>query len=292
MKKFTDLNNTNNSNKVEQSKTKKELISNIIQESLRIENGVIIGKDILIETFNKLIEINDHKSRVSVLESIKLMSYRGNLNFNTINESIEIEKNRIKYIIENKIDDILVDEEVELLTENINESKVSKEFKDIVKKSDIKFTVDIDKVLKEIKNDKNGDEIKTFIKELSVAVNKIKSECDECNETEVNESLTDPNLLTVLLGAGGIILTSTVIVEIMTALESGKFGDKGKKIAHMLGVVGGLVNSGKTPEKPELEEDKKKDEKIKESLLLDKYTDSDTIGMDNINYVYESIMKK
>lgn len=283
MKKFTDLNNTDNSNKVENSKTKKELIGNIIEESLKIENGVIVGKDILVDTFNRMIELNDHKTTIKVLESVKVLSHKSGFNFKLINEAIENEK-----ILMNK--PITVEDEV------VNENNVVSELKKAAKKTGIKFSVKMEDVDKELKSGTYGENIKKLVDELSSATtkveNEIKKECEdgECEVKEsvniLTESAETTQLLSILLGTGGLFLTSVGISTLLTALESGKLGEKGKKIAHGLSNLGAVVNSG--VDRGEYKEEKE----VKESLLLDNYTDEFITELNSLNSIYESIKSK
>lgn len=89
MKKFSNLGNINKT--VDLSDNRQDFIKNLIEESLSIQNGQIIGKDILSNAINKIFDINESKTKISVLENIKLLSTRG-LNLQLINESIELEK--------------------------------------------------------------------------------------------------------------------------------------------------------------------------------------------------------
>ena len=78
MKKFSDFNKEDI--QLEESKTKYDFIENLINESLTVQDGVIVGKEI-VEAINSILKINDHKTTVSVLENIKAISYKGGLNF-------------------------------------------------------------------------------------------------------------------------------------------------------------------------------------------------------------------
>lgn len=89
MKKFSNLGNINKT--VDLSDNRQDFIKNLIEETLSIQNGQIIGKDILSNAINKIFDINESKTKISVLENIKLLSTRG-LNLQLINESIELEK--------------------------------------------------------------------------------------------------------------------------------------------------------------------------------------------------------
>jgi len=113
MKKFSNL---NESNKIQHDPTtKSDVIKNIINESLSISNGQIVGKDKLIEIIDKLFKINECKTSIKVLENVKLLS-RHSFSFEAINEAIESEKRNMNFII-TKI--VKVEEKLEI----INESK-------------------------------------------------------------------------------------------------------------------------------------------------------------------------
>ena len=102
MKKFTKLNENKT---VETSTNKKDFISSLIDETLSVENGEIIGKDVLSKTLNRILELNDSKTVIKVLESIKVRSFH-TLNFEWINEAIETEK---KKMYNNEYDEECVD---------------------------------------------------------------------------------------------------------------------------------------------------------------------------------------
>lgn len=400
MKKFTDLNNTENSNKVEHSKTKKELIGNIVEESLRIENGVIIGKDLLVETFNRMIEINDHKTAIQVLESVKTIAYNTGFNFNTINEAIENEKvlmNKPIELIVEKVEETkevgMITESVDIINENVdstptaneikselekknlkgvlgkslesnkvleegvdfvialenmawgigtyvylknttenvvivkeiitnhgggyttanqgqvvgitnigykkvdesvvNESKVGSQLKKAAEKTGVKFSVSAKEIEKEYKdgNYTGGKTMKLIDeiqKSLSIIYDEVKEECKdgECEVKEsvdtLNESAEYAELLKILLGTGGVLLSSVVITKLMISLEEGKFGEKGKKIAHSLSNMSSLLNSGKSIAPL------KKDD-IKESIFIENYTDDFSMELESLNSIYKSI---
>lgn len=105
MRKFTNLGNINKT--VNLSDNKHDFIKNLINESLSVENGEIVGKDTLSNVINKILDINESKTKISVLENIKILSTRG-LNLKLINETIESEKINIKNI---KSDNILKNEQ-------------------------------------------------------------------------------------------------------------------------------------------------------------------------------------
>lgn len=91
MKKFSQINESNKS--VETSTNRKDFIKNLIEESLTIEDGQIKGKESLTKTINKILDINDSKTTIKVLENIKAMSFH-TFNFEWINEAIVAEKKK------------------------------------------------------------------------------------------------------------------------------------------------------------------------------------------------------
>ena len=96
MKKFSSLNQTNRI--ISEPDSRIEIIKNIIRESITINNGKIVGAEQLSETIDKMFQINECKTTINTLEQVKIMS-RHNFSFQMINESIELQKNRIESII-------------------------------------------------------------------------------------------------------------------------------------------------------------------------------------------------
>lgn len=111
MKKFTKLNESNKT--VNTSTNKNDFIKNLIEETLSIDNDEIKGKDVLVEAISKIIEINDSKTMISVLENVKAKSFHS-FNLNWINEAIDAEKNRIN------------NSKIELITKTVEEETVEK----------------------------------------------------------------------------------------------------------------------------------------------------------------------
>jgi len=93
MRKFSDINNSNET--VELSTNKKDFIKNLLEESLTIVDGQIVGKDALAKTLNRIIELNDSKTIIKVLESIRMRSFH-TLNLEWINEAIVLEKKKME----------------------------------------------------------------------------------------------------------------------------------------------------------------------------------------------------
>jgi len=253
MKKFTDLNNTEVSNKVEQSKSKKELIGNIVEESLRIENGAIVGKDLLVDTFNRMIEINDHKTAIQVLESIKSVTYKNGFDFNMINESIENEKSlmnkpteliveSVEEVIDNKI--ILMNELRELVLES-NEDDIIKESFDVLNESAEWGE------LAQILLGASGVFLSASV--ITNVLNKLRNG----NFGKKGKKMED------------------ALVQLKNLVEEEKVEDK--------------LESEDKPEvegKPETEKEK---EEVKESIFLNGYTDEYTSELKSLNSIYENI---
>ena len=101
MRKFSEL--SNNDKKVETSTDKKDFIQNLVEEALTVVDGKIVGKDTLVKTLNKIIEMNDSKTKIQVLESVKVNAYRGGFDFNKISEAIELEKQRLNLPIQEEV---------------------------------------------------------------------------------------------------------------------------------------------------------------------------------------------
>lgn len=113
MKKFTNLGNNNKT--TETSDNRNDFINNLIKESLSVENDKIIGIDTLSIAINKILDLNESKTTIKVLESIKVLSTR-NLNLQVINESIEFEKKKMNDI---KDEPVKETPKVELMNESV-----------------------------------------------------------------------------------------------------------------------------------------------------------------------------
>jgi len=133
MKKFTDF--ANNGNKIEKVKTAKQLLESLVDDTLSIENGVIMGKDTLIETINKMIEMNDHKTTIKVLENVRAKTYRGGLDFTWLNETIDNEDAAMNEIITRKAELIVENVEPIIILEPIMESVEIKEEVELVEEA-------------------------------------------------------------------------------------------------------------------------------------------------------------
>ena len=101
MKKFSQLSKSELT--VESATNKKDFIQNLIEESLTVVDGAIVGKDILSKTLNKIIEMNDSKTKIAILESVKVSAYRGGFDFNKISEAIEQEKAKLNMPIQQEV---------------------------------------------------------------------------------------------------------------------------------------------------------------------------------------------
>ena len=102
MRKFSEL--SNNDQTVDSATNKSDFIKNLVEESLTIVDGEITGKDTLVKTLNKIIEINDSKTRIEILESVKINAYRGGFDFNLISNAIEAEKEKLNNPIEEEVE--------------------------------------------------------------------------------------------------------------------------------------------------------------------------------------------
>jgi hypothetical protein len=98
MKKFSELSKKDHT--VESSTNKKDFIKNLVEETLKVVDGEIVGKDTLVKTLNKIVEMNDSKTKIKVLESVKINAYRGGFDFNLITKAIEDEKARLNNPLE------------------------------------------------------------------------------------------------------------------------------------------------------------------------------------------------
>ena len=161
MKKFSTLSETNKS--VDTSTNKKDFIINLIDESLSISDGSIIGKDNLAKSINKIIEINDSKTIISVLESIKRRSFQ-TLNLEWINESVKLEKERMKNITTSE--EIKVEPEKEvisLITESVGLITESS------KKDDVDLGLELEYTLRTIDEEEDSDlDVNTWLEKFGI----------------------------------------------------------------------------------------------------------------------------
>lgn len=100
MKKFTDILSGKENEGAIQSSNKQDFIRGLVENTLTIKDGEIAGKDTLISVLNKILEMNDSKTTIKVLESIKLNAYKGNFNFKAVDEAIEIETKKLDRLYE------------------------------------------------------------------------------------------------------------------------------------------------------------------------------------------------
>jgi len=118
MRKFSQLNNINKTS--ETSDNKFDFINNIIKESLTVEDGTIVGIEKLSTIINKIVELNEKKTTVKVLESVKAASYHS-FNLKSINEAIESHKediNSFSMVVETVEEEAILSEEaLELINE-------------------------------------------------------------------------------------------------------------------------------------------------------------------------------
>lgn len=249
MKKFSEFNKTN---RLEESKTKQDFITSLIEETLYLEDGVIKGKDILVETLNNIIKMNDHKTTINILENIKVLTYNGGLNFTWLNEAIETEKTTLNNLMleRNKT----TETENEIVNENLMGIM-----------SDLMFGVGLTltagfasslaylggsgiyELL--IKDSKLGNKGKEFVNKLKELAKKSKTMDKEDYASEVNKSIEQ---------------YSDVIEE----LKSGEFGKDGEKLASNLETIKKAseeVSEGVNESVDNINED----DKINENLWVD-----------------------
>lgn len=160
MEKFTNLNNKNK--KVETSDNRKDFIKNLVNETLSVQDGEIKGKDILISAINKIMDLNESKTTIKILENVKAISAH-TFNFNLINEAIQSEKIRMEQINNDTVEVELPSTEAEL----ISESKKCDECKPECDCEDDKIIDgdDDDKIEKKKKDDEYEEEEETEVVE-------------------------------------------------------------------------------------------------------------------------------
>ena len=193
MKKFTEINNTNKT--VETSNNKKDFIKNLIDETLTIDNNEIKGKDVLYKAFETMLNMNESKTTVSVLESVKAKSFK-HLNLNWINESIETERKKINNPESFKNEEIIEEPKQEL--EIVNENVVIDEIKDnIIVEEKPENVVENTEIKEETKKLTLEEEYNTimarFDNKVSVSEDTYSIEMTELNElfNKINSKLTD-----------------------------------------------------------------------------------------------------
>jgi hypothetical protein len=170
MKKFSQINESNTT--VDTSTNKKDFIKNLIEESLTIENGEIKGKDILSNTINKILDINDSKTVIRVLENVKARSFH-NFSFEWINESIIEEKKKMECTSKKECE---CEEKAEKLKEE--EEKVEESLNEGCNpKVEIEITIKTDN------EEKEEEEPELIVDEFEDP----KEECEECEDLFVEE---------------------------------------------------------------------------------------------------------
>lgn len=247
MKKFSEFNKTN---RLEESKTKQDFITSLIEETLYLEDGVIKGKDILVETLNNIIKMNDHKTTINILENIKVLTYNGGLNFTWLNEAIETEKTTLNNLMleRNKTS------ENEIVNENLMNI-----MSDLMFGFGLTLTAGFAGSLAYlggsgiyellIKDSKLGNKGKEFVNKLKELAKKSKTMDKEDYASEVNKSIEQ---------------YSDVIEE----LKSGEFGKDGEKLASNLETIKKAseeVSEGVNESVDNINED----DKINENLWVD-----------------------
>jgi len=204
MKKFSELNN--NDKTVEASTNKQDFIQNLVEESLTVVDGEIIGKDVLVQTLNRIITLNDSKTRIQVLESVKVSAYRGGFDFNKISEAIELEKQKlnapieVEETVEETIEtegdmffaqpnDTIVSVRESVETEETTEEETTEEVIEEGKKDDCKKCDDDDKEdddgEPEIEEDDKDDEDDDTVKESIESEETTEEVIEEANEEDI-----------------------------------------------------------------------------------------------------------
>jgi hypothetical protein len=179
MRKFSELSNTDP--KVERSMDKKDYIKNLVEEALSVVDGEIVGKDTLVKTLNKIIEMNDSKTKIQVLESVKVNAYRGGFDFNKISEAIEIEKAKLNAPIEEE-----KEEEKDIFFAQPNDKIVS--VRESVETEEVEEETDEEVVEESVKGD--DDEPKDPADECE-----DDEECDEEDKVEKEEEDEEEDLV-------------------------------------------------------------------------------------------------
>ena len=218
MKKFSEFNKTNG---LEESKTKQDFITSLIEETLHLEDGVIKGKDILVETLNNIIKMNDHKTTINILENIKVLTYNGGLNFTWLNEAIETEKTTLNNLMLER------NKTTETENEIVNENLMGI-MNDLMFGFGMTLTAGFAGTIAYlagsgiyellIKDSKLGNKGKEFVNKLKELAKKSKTMDKEDYAIEVNKSIEQ---------------YSDVIEE----LKSGEFGKDGEKLASNLETI-------------------------------------------------------
>jgi hypothetical protein len=169
MKKFSEVNNQS----VKTPETKKDYIKYLIDESIKLENGEIIGKDTLAKVFETILKMNDHKTTISILENVKALS-KHHLNLQWINEAIENEKKKMdckdEECKENDSDEEEDDDEGKKEKEDCKKDKK-------VNEDSLNESVESDDVVSEAKKDEDAEE------ETEESDCKCKCKCkDDCKD--------------------------------------------------------------------------------------------------------------
>jgi hypothetical protein len=217
MKKFSQINESNKS--VELSTNKKEFIKNLIEESLTVENGQIKGKEALTIAINKILEINDSKTVISVLENVKARSFH-NFSFEWINESILEEKKKIECAskkeceCEEKAEKLEKEEETEEVKESVLNESVNEECEPKIK---IEITVEDP----EGEEHEEGEEIL----KIDEFEDPKEEECEECEDMFVEEGV---NYLSDIRDL------SLIMESIKNGLIETKLEDKGEQLNYIL----------------------------------------------------------
>lgn len=186
MKKFSELSN-NTDNVVESATNKQDFIKNLVEESLTVIEGEIIGKDVLVKTLNKIIEMNDSKTKIEVLESVRVQSYRGGFDFKLISEAIETEKYKINNPVVEEAVEEAVEEELEMIQESVETEEVIEE--EVIEEEVIEESAETEEeteeeIIEEAKKDKCD-----VCKECGEKCDDCKCEKCDCDDDKVDESV-------------------------------------------------------------------------------------------------------
>lgn len=305
MKKFTDLNNKET--KIENSRNRSEFINNLVEESLSIENGEIVGKEILIDTLKQILSANDHKTAINVLESIKTISYQGNLNFTWINEAIENEK--VLLFNENELNEKLTAKQKKL-PKGLQAAILKKQGEKPEKDDEEDDKKEDKKDEKDEKDDKpcglSKKQMKLPKALRDAILKKMKKKGKKCNEGLESEDLVNEELF------GGELSEeekNEVIDYILTYCDTYTEEElQAKTPKELMSIYSDCCDEddeegeaffndidesletivAKTEE--ELAKEKFLTEPIEESLLLDKYTDSYTMEKESLSSIFKNIM--
>ena len=183
MKKFSEL---SNNPKVEESNSKQDFIKNLVEEALTVVDGVIVGKETLVETLNKIITLNDSKTKIQVLESVKVNAYRGGFDFNLITGAIEAEKAKLNAPIEEKEErDVFFaqpNDKIVSISESVETEEVVEE---VVEES-------VEETEEEIIEESVEETEEEVVEETEEIIEEGKDDdCDDCDDDKEDDDCDD-----------------------------------------------------------------------------------------------------